>query len=321
MAIAGENDRFTLIRCKDNDEWLHQRTLGVGGSDVAAIMGISPWKTPAQVWLEKTGRAMPEDLSDKPYVEFGNIMEPLIGRWYADRHPDRIVRRVNAICKSKERPWAQASLDYEVCDGGRWGVLEIKTARTAQDWQDGVPLYYQTQIIHYMTVTGRRFADVAVFFRDTCEFREFRVEYDEEDAAAIAGDVDNFWHDFVKADIMPRLVGTAGELAGLTDWHSPSNGEVVPNHDPEALDAITAYQDAADREKKAKADKTVASARLAEIIGDAKGIETDVARVTWSRYPAEKFDTKRFREDHPSLYAQYATTYTKSGGIRIKENR
>jgi len=320
MAIAGENDLFTLIRCKDNEEWLEQRTKGIGGSDVAAIMGLSPWRTPAQVWLEKTGRAEPEDIGDRPYVAFGNIMEPIVGGWYSQRHEDRIVRRVNAICQSIDRPWAQASLDYEVRDGERWGVLEIKTARSAKDWQDGVPLYYQTQIIHYMTVTGRKFADVAVFFRDTCEFAEYRVEYDQEDALALVGDVDEFWHNYVVADVMPKLSGTAGEIGSLTDYYgAATEGIASMVGNTEALQAIEAYQDAAAREKVAKADKTAASATLVNLIGNGKGIETDVARVTWSRYRADRFDVKTFRAEHPDLYQSYCTSYMKNGGLRIKE--
>ena len=324
MAIYLENDKFTCIRCADDAEWLEQRTKGIGGSDVAAIMGISPWRTPAQVWLEKTGRIQPEDLSDKPYVEFGNIMEPIIGKWYSERHPDRMVRRVNAICQSIKRPWAQASLDYEVRDVERWGVLEIKTARNAADWSDGVPLYYQTQVIHYMSVTGRKFADVAVFFRDTCEFEEYRVEYDEEDARALIGDVDDFWANYVLLDVMPRISGTSGEIADLTQYYGTAKGDYIQmrNGAPEtiaAIRAISAYQDAAAREKGARDDRTAATAQLVALIGDAKGLDTDVARATWVRSEGERFDTKAFKADHPDLYEQYASTYTRNGGIRIKE--
>ena len=316
--ISGENQKFTLVRCANNDDWLYQRTKGVGGSDVAAIMGFSPWKTPAQVWLEKTGRVEPEDISDRPYIQFGNLMEPLVGKWYAEQHPERTVRRVNAICKSIERPWAQASLDYEVKDGLVWGVLEIKTARSAKDWADGVPSYYLTQIYHYMSILSRPFADVAVFFRDTCEFKEYRVEYDPEDGAAVNADVDSFWHDFVEADVMPELVGTSGEVADLTRRYGMSDdGYASVGSDADEL--IAAYQDAAAREKQAKADKIAASAKLIDLIGDAKGIETDVARVTWVRSERVSFDTKAFRAANPETYAKYATKQVRNGGLRIKE--
>lgn len=322
--ISGENRQFTLIRCTDNAEWLQQRTNGVGGSDVAAIMGLSPWRTPMQVWLEKTGREQPQDISDKPYVAFGNTMEPVVGKWYAEQFPTFTVRRVNAICQSISRPWAQASLDYEVNDGRHWGVLEIKTARTAQDWQDGVPAYYLTQVTHYLSVTGRAFAYVAVFFRDTCEFKAFYIERDEEDIAAVDSAVDTFWHDYVEAGIMPQLTGTAGEVASLTDYYGKPANTFTHLHDasPEAVEArqaIAEYLDAARAEKQAKEAKTKATATLAKLIGDAKGLDTDVARVTWVRREATKLDTKRLQAEHPEIWEQYAYRQVQNGGLRIKE--
>ena len=320
MAIFGEGKHFILTRCDTNEDWLKQRTLGVGGSDVAAILGLSPWKSPAQIWLEKTGRVEAEDLSDKPYVEFGNIMEPIVGDWYAKRHPDRTVRRVNAICQSIERPWAQASLDYEVKDPELgWGVLEIKTARSAKDWQDGVPLYYLTQVTHYMQVTNREFADVAVFFRDTCEFDEYRVIYDPTDGDVVLEAVDTFWRDYVGRNIMPELVGTASEIASLTKYYGTPESDFRTTNDQEAIEAISAYQTASQAEKSAKEDKTKAAAVLAGLIGDAKGLVTDVARVTWVRSNTTRFDAKRFAKDHPDLYEQYKISYTRNQGIRIKE--
>ena len=319
MAITGENQFFKLVRCDSDEEWLEQRKHGVGGSEVAAIMGLSPWKTATQLWLEKTGRIEPADLSEKPYVAFGTIMEPVIGDWYREKFPDRTVRRVNAICKSLIRPWAQASLDYEVRDGSVWGVLEIKTARTAADWQDGVPAYYLTQIMHYMQVTNRPFADVAVFFRDTCEFKCFRVDYDKEDGDAVKAAVDDFWLNYVIPKVMPQVVGTAGEAAALTDYYGKGDGEFKQLFDSDVDEAIAAYQDAAEREKQAHADKTEAATKLIAAIGDAKGIITDVAKVTWVRSEREVLDQKALKEHAPEVFAKYSKTESRNGGLRIKE--
>lgn len=319
MPITGENQFFTLVRCESDEEWLEQRKHGVGGSEVAAIMGLSPWKTATQLWLEKTGRIEPADLSGKPYVEFGNIMEPVIGDWYREQYPDRTVRRVNAICKSLKRPWAQASLDYEVKDGLVWGVLEIKTARTATDWQEGVPAYYLTQIMHYMQVTNRPFADVAVFFRDTCEFKCFRVDYDQEDGAAVQAAVDDFWLNYVIPKVMPQVVGTSGEAAALTEYYGKGDGEFKQLFDSDVDEAIAAYQDAAEREKQAHAEKTEAATKLIAAIGDAKGIITDVAKVTWVRSEREVLDQKALKEHEPEVYAKYSKTESRNGGLRIKE--
>ena len=324
--IRGEGKTFTLIRCASDQDWLIERKKGIGGSDVAAIMGLSPWRTPAEVWLEKTNRVEPQDLSGKPNVVFGNIMEPIIAAWYREQHPGRTVRRVNAICQSTERPWAQASLDYEVyapldeaTRAFEWGVLEIKTARDARDWHDGVPAYYLTQVTHYMDVTDRPFADVAVFFRDEAEFREYRIQRDEEDVLAVRQAVDTFWHDFVVADVMPQLVGTSGEAQGLTEMYGRPSADSITDYAEETLSLVSAYQDASERERRAKADKQEASTLLMAKIGEHKTLFTESARVTWSRSESERFDTKRFKLEHPDLYAQYASTYTRNGGLRVTD--
>lgn len=320
MAIAGENKFFTCIRCADNDEWLAERNKGVGGSDVAAIVGVSPWNTVAKLWMEKTGRIKPEDISDKPYVKFGNDMEPLIGRWYAERYPNRKVRRVNAICQSMTRPWAQASLDFEVFDPDLgWGVLEIKTARDSKDWDDGVPTYYLTQVTHYLSVTNRPFADLVVFFRDTCEYACFRIERDQEDIDFVDDAVDTFWNSYVMKDVMPQIVGTQDESSSLARIYGQPNGDFVSVDDTKVIDLINAYQDASEREKRANADKTAANAKLAALIGDHKGLMSDTHRVTWVRSTRTKFDQKKFRQEHPDLYDQYASSYSQNGGLRIKE--
>ena len=114
--IDGENKYFTTIRCKDNEAWLKQRARGIGGSDTAAILGTSKYRSAYTVYMEKIGKVKPADLSDKQAVQWGNILEPIVGEEYKRRHPKREVRRVNAVLRSVERPWAQASLDYEVKD-------------------------------------------------------------------------------------------------------------------------------------------------------------------------------------------------------------
>ena len=321
--LRGENSTFKLVRCDDDAGWHEQRKKGVGGSDVAAIIGISPWRTPAEVWLEKTGRAEPQDISDRPHVQRGVELEAFVGEQFKKRHPELMVARVNAVAQSIERPWAQASLDYRVQERVRalHGVLEIKTSRNDAGWADGVPDYYLTQVLHYLSVTGYDFAWVAVQFDSDFlwEYREYFIERDEDDIAAIDKAVDTFWRDFVLADQMPVLVGTAGEARGLTQMYAEPKRESITVLDHETLQLVSDYQDAAMREKSAKDDKQKATTLLMERIGDSRTLFTDTSKVTWVRGEGERFDLKRFKADHPDLAKNYIKKYKRNGGLRVTD--
>lgn len=322
MAVKGEGALFTLVRTPDGDReaWLDQRRKGVGGSDVAAIMGLSPYRGAYEVWAEKSGLIEAPDISDKPAVIWGNILEPVVGEHYAENHPDREVRRLNAVCQSIERPWAQASLDYEVKDPELgWGVLEIKTAgqRSEDKWDDGVPLFYQTQVAHYLSVTGRAFADVAVLIGGQ-DYREYRLMRDEDDVQAVERAVDEFWQRVQTGD-EPPIDGSPGEAEALLKRHQTSDGEVWECCDmPREVADYIYYKETADaaKERLAKAGNA-----LKRLIGDHKGIKCPDYIVTWPRGTKKTFDSKRFMEDHPDLYEQYAKAVPSNFGIRIKERK
>lgn len=316
--IEAEGKFFELIRVPDGDRaaWLDVRRKGIGGSDVAAIMGLSKYRTPYEVWAEKTGLADPADISDRPAVKWGNILEPVVGGEYAENHPDRKVRRVNAVLRSLSAPFAQASLDYEVRDPELgWGVLEIKTAglRVADDWAEGVPVYYQTQIAHYMRVTGRQFADVAVLIGGS-DYREYRIMRDEEDIRAVTGAVDHFWQKNVEKRQAPPVMGGMGEASAIFSAGNPSDGEIetaegVP---VEVADYIVAMEE----EKRAKEELDRAKNALKVRIGHAKGLVCDEGRVSWVRMSKTRFDSKRFRADNPEAYKEYTTATVVDGGLR-----
>lgn len=320
MAVYGEGRAFELVRCDGSEAWLEQRRKGIGGSDVAAIMGLSRWRSPYETWCEKRGLVEPDDISDKPAVYWGNVLEPIVGEEYARRHPDRKVKRLNAVARSIERPWAQASLDYEVKDPELgWGVLEIKTAglRSADEWEDGVPLFYLTQVAHYMDVTDRGFADVAVLIGGS-DYREYRVMRDEGDVEAVRAAVDAFWGSVTDPDgEPPELMGVGRESSALFKRHSEANGELkgvsgVPR-------AVADYVDAKERADRWKKELDAASNRLKAEIGDADGIESDEFRIKWVRGESNRLDTKRLKADHPEIVERYTVASKRDMGLRYTD--
>lgn len=322
LAIKGEGSVFELLRTdgEDRDAWLELRKQGVGGSDVAAIMGLSHYRSAYSVWAEKCGLYEPEDIGDRPAVHWGNVLEPIVGGEYAKNHPEREVRRVNAVCRNLKRPWAQASLDYEVKDPELgWGVLEIKTAGAmrAKDWEDGVPVYYQTQVAHYLSVTGRPFADVAVLIGGS-DYREYRIMRDEEDEAAVVGAVDEFWADNVLGGNPPEIAAARDDGAAVFGANRAGNGEVpYVELSPNMADFLNA------REGKRRADEEfkLASNRLKKEIGPSSALECSEGKFTWRRYSVNQFDSKAFKADHPDLAEEYTSAVQRDGGIVFKPSK
>lgn len=317
--IDGENKYFTTIRCKDNEAWLKQRARGIGGSDTAAILGTSKYRSAYTVYMEKIGKVKPADLSGKQAVQWGNILEPIVGEEYKRRHPKREVRRVNAVLRSIERPWAQASLDYEVKDEELgWGVLEIKTAglmRTA-DWENGIPDYYVTQIAHYLSITKREYADVAVLIGGQ-DYREYRYMRDIPYEQKLIRAVDDFYHNSIVGGEVPPITDKASDAFTVLDASEPHSDEI--EHYTDDLDPFKRFLQAREEKDKAEQAYKQAGNEIRKIIGDAKGVNTELGRFTWTRSECKRFDMKRFTSEHEQLKEQYMTKYMRDGGIRVSE--
>lgn len=152
------------VKLKHNSpEWLEFRKSGIGGSDAAAILGLSPFKTNVQVWEEKVGLREPEDISDNEQVKYGKEAEDLLVKLFALDYPQYEVKiNKNVVYK---RDFMFASLDAELTDKatGEQGIYEGKTselhsAAAFAKWNKQIPDYYYVQILHYFIVTNRSFA-------------------------------------------------------------------------------------------------------------------------------------------------------------------
>lgn len=171
-------------------EWLKNRQTGIGGSDVAAILGLSKWKTPLDVYNAKIAENPVEESNAS--IEWGNRLEPVIRQKYADV-TGIPVTIPNTTFRHPEHPFMIANVDGLLPDGS---VLEIKTARSGADWgeegTDEIPEYYLTQVQHYMAVTGAKMCDVAVLI-GASDFRIYHVDFDPEIAAMLIEEEKAFW--------------------------------------------------------------------------------------------------------------------------------
>lgn len=157
----------------DRKTWLAVRAHGpdgsipitIGGSDVAAIFGISPWKTPLDLWLEKSGKLLPNESENLWQKEIGHLLEPVVAKMYAFRTGHRVIPDTY-LYQHALYPWALANVDYsmEDKDTKEAGGLECKTTtyHNADEWKDDkVPMHYEYQCRFYMGVRDLPFWDIA----------------------------------------------------------------------------------------------------------------------------------------------------------------
>lgn len=155
----------TMQTFESREEWLKARKNYIGGSDAAAALGLNPWKDNVTLWLEKTGQIIPEDISDKPYVQYGTQAERhLRGLFRLDFPEYKVFYVENNMFTNDAFPWAHYSADGWLEDqDGRKGILEIKTTNILQSmqkekWKNKIPDNYYCQLLHGLMVTEFEFA-------------------------------------------------------------------------------------------------------------------------------------------------------------------
>lgn len=316
----GLGTKYDALVCESDSEWRALRRQGLGGSDMASVMGLSPWKTALALWVEKTGRDEPDDLSGSEAVYWGIANEAAIAKRFAELHPGLRVMRLNATLVDIERPFMHANIDRFVVEpDGSPAVLEIKTASEYKrgEWADGVPPYYLTQVVHYLAVTGYRRAYIAALIGGN-RLVEHVVERDEEDVSALVERARDFWDNYVLADVMPQAV--AGDSQALAEMYRDAEPGMLDAPDSAALDALVeTYRAESKAAKDATQRKTDAAAEIERLIGGHRGIRSDTYTATWARGASERLDTARLQRERPDVYRAYLTQSVRNGGIRIKE--
>ena len=209
-----------MIVLGDHNEWLRNRGKGIGGSEIAAVIGQNPYMTNVELWELKTGRRKKPDISDNPAVKYGTQAERHLRGLFRLDFPQYAVEYVdNNSWWNPQYPWARASLDGWMHDqDGRLGVLEIKTTHIRQAsqralWDGQVPPNYYCQCLMYMAVVEADFCILKAQLKaedyglPSVQTRHYIINRDE-----VQDDIDylmekgaEFW-EYVKRDERPPLV-------------------------------------------------------------------------------------------------------------------
>lgn len=214
-------DAATLLGtfAPDSDEW-HNARKGITGSDIGAILGVSPFKSTYTLWAEKRG-LISDRIEPSILMRMGTLFEPAIRQLFAEQHPEVEVFETGTWSSNTNSNY-KANPDAIIRDNeGNLGVLEIK--HTSQYWSE-LPRTYFEQVHWYLTILGLEFAKVAAVTGG--RYTEFTVEYDQQHAEQVLERVETF----------QRLVDTNTD----PDWDgSTSTYETVRTLSPGLTDGET----------------------------------------------------------------------------------
>lgn len=287
-------------------DWLEYRRRGIGGSDVAAVCGLSKWKSPVEVWLDKTGQIEPKPAGEAAY--WGTLMEPIVRDEFISRTGYK-VRQVNAILQHRRFPFMLANLDGVVTDPYRGeGIFEAKTASAyrAAEWEAGIPDDYALQVQHYMAVTGFSFAWVAVLIGGNQFVWRF-IERDEAVIDLLIQMESRFWR-LVETRVAPDIDGSSASAELLNRLYPLSKSKTILDLPGHAGPLIKEYEQAQEEEQHANIRKEKAGNLLKQMLGENEIGAIEGRTVSWKTVNTERLDSKTLKTECPDLFKQYSKT-------------
>ena len=277
-----------------------ERRQYIGGSDIAAVMGMSRWKTPLTLWLEKTGEIESTTNSNNEAVELGRELEDFVAKKFT-RVTGLKVRKRQEKYTHKKYPFLVAHVDRIIV--GSDELLECKTCSSYKkdEWKDeDIPKEYILQVIWYLGITGRKRGHIAVLIGGQC-FKTKVIEFDAELFNIMVDMAVKFWNN-VQNKIMPAL--TPDDNDTMAKIYPNPDKEYIENQDLESqvekLAQIKAEISALDTERK------LLEAELKNIINTHAGILTEKYKVSWFKIARTIVNTDQLKADN--LYQKYSNT-------------
>lgn len=296
------------------EEWLKIRKLGLGGSDMSAVLGVNNWRSPLDVWLDKTSDTVEEKESEPMY--WGTILEDIVAKEFAKRTGWK-VRNNNFTLQSEEYPYLLANIDREIV--GLDAGLECKTANAfkKEEWQgDSVPDSYYIQCQHYMAVTGKSSWWIACLVGGNNFFYK-EVPRNDEVIQAIIDTGREFWR-LVETKTMPAPDDSKACSEALKKLYKHSNGKAIElsaQYNNVIVDYLELKEQLADLESKKRGIENL----LKDALGENEKGSCGEHYVSWkSSKPRETFDSKKFKSDHPEMYTNYIKQGEPSRRFEVK---
>ena len=291
------------------DQQLEVRLNHITGSDVATILGISPYKTPVELWQEKLRLTKQEDLSNKKHIIRGNYLERAVADWWADAEEKEVEIEPNFITH-KDLPYLGGNIDRRV--KSEHAILECKTSRRMDGWDEDnnvVPLYYLTQLAFYVAIDDAERGYMAAYIGETEDFLRFTYERNQNLEDKLLSRVKHFWNEHVLKEVPPEPTS----LKDVISLYGPSSEQNIiqtPQDDSGLLEGEVQKLSEIKKEiSSLKKEEERIKDMIAVHMGKNDTLVDSVGEIiaTWkSTKPFYRLDQKKLKEEKPDLYQQYA---------------
>lgn len=289
------------------------RSTYLGGSDVAGILGLSPWRTPLDVYLDKVDGPRPIDDAKAKIFRRGARMESYILDLLTEEHGIQIVNRGQRY-RDKNHAFIAAEIDAEAATGEN---IEAKSANqfAAKNWgaefTDEIPVYYTAQAMHGMMVKPAP-ATIFPVLIGSDDFRVYRVERDDETIAAIRDKEVEFWDRVQRRDPPPPST-----VSDIERMFSRDSGLAVQASD-EIVDVFNSLKTLKSKAKLLDSEIEDAERQIKLYLGEAAILKFGAQQLcSWKSQEANRFDITAFRAKHPAIADKFTKTST-SRVLRLK---
>lgn len=318
--------------------WLEGRRTGIGGSDVAAVLGLNPWKTPLDVWNDKLGLSEDKGMSEPAY--WGTVLEDTVAKEFQLRTGKR-VQKVSHQFADPETPWAIANIDRAIINPdiakrvrplemtekeiAKYGnrpittdiAFEAKTAHafTADLWgpsqeleikqnnlrtEHEIPLYYETQIQWYCGILKLKGMYLAVLIGGS-DFRMYWVDARPDVFQVIKEKCSAFWNNYVLTKTPPEPIN----IEDVLKLYGRSNGKAIEAQGDLAIN-YGEYARLNGEIKELKKQQDAVKAKIAIDMKDNEILTLDGKKVlTYKTQTSKRFDSDSFKQEHLNDYYDY----------------
>lgn len=288
---------------------MENRTGFIGSSDIASILGLSRYKSPYQLWLEKTGN-IPEIMQNlinekKEFFERRKLAEPYILSVWKNKHKIEPLK-VNNIFYDDEFQYMRSEIDFQFIDP-KTGIErngEIKSIANYSnmkewglDYSDDIPLEYMCQTQFGMGITKKE-SVLLVAMKGFDEYHEYIIHRDDELIKILRNEAKNFW-ELVQNNIAP-------ERSSVDDFNYLKNNDQYVEIEEDRIALINAIKDCKSIIKSTEEELADYENMLKILIGVNEGAKINGKSVaTWKKQGRESIDSLRLKEEMPDIYEKY----------------